>query len=50
MTDNEFNELFNTNQALARIALIDFAQLNGMTQVETHIHFTFGSVDFDEGF
>ncbi len=48
--DSEFAMEFNTTIANIRIAIIDFLSDNGASSVSTHIHFTFGSFDFDEGF
>lgn len=49
-TTEEFTMEFNTAVALIRIAINDFLLANGASEVFTHIHFTFGSFDFDEGF
>ena len=49
-TDTEFKEDVNTTIAILRMAVIDFLQTNGASDVSTHIHFTYGSFDFDEGF
>ncbi len=49
-TIEEFNMEFNTTVSLVRIAINNFLLLNGGSEVFTHIHFTFGSFDFDEGF
>ncbi len=40
----------NTVLALMRIAIIDFLQEEGAYNVSTYIHFTFGTLNFDEGF
>ncbi len=49
-SDSDFAMEFNTTVALLRIAIMDFLTANGATEVSTHIHFTYGSFDFDEGF
>ncbi len=50
LTEAEFNVEQNTIVALMRIEIIDFLQAQGATNVRTLIHFSFGGIDFDEGF
>lgn len=50
LTEPDFNVEINTVVALMRIAIVDFLQAQGATNVHTTLHFTFGGVDFDEGF
>ncbi len=50
MTQGEFNQEFNIVVSLIRIEVISFLQSHGATDVDTHIHYTYGSFDLDEGF
>lgn len=50
LTEPDFNVEVNTVVALMRIEIINFLQAQGATNVHSTLHFTFGGVDFDEGF
>lgn len=50
LNESDFNVEVNTIVALMRIEIINFLQAQGATNVHSTLHFTFGGVDFDEGF
>lgn len=50
MTQTEFNQELNILVSLVRIEVVAFLETNGATNVGTHLHYTWGSVDLDEGF
>ncbi len=50
LTQEDYNLAKDDALALQRIAIVDWLQLEGAHDVETYIHFTFGSLLIDEGF
>lgn len=50
LTETEFESAQDIVLAQERVAIVDFLQVEGATNVRTHIAFSFGGVDIDEGF
>lgn len=50
MSQTTFNTNYNILVLQIEQDIIDFLLANGGTSVNTHIHFTWGSADFDKGF
>lgn len=50
MTQTEFNQEINILTSLVRIEVLSFLENNGAVNVNSHMHYTFGSFNFDEGF
>ena len=50
LTEAEYNLAVDITVANMRTAIVDFLEAEGATNVKTYIHFSFGGVDFDEGF
>jgi len=50
LTEEVFGSAQDIVLAQERIAIVDFLQVEGATNVRTHLAFSFGGVDIDEGF
>lgn len=50
LTELEFESAQDIVLAQERIAIVSFLQVEGATNVRTHLAFSFGGVDIDEGF
>jgi hypothetical protein len=50
LSETEFDSAQDIVLAQERLAIVDFLQIEGATNVKTHLAFSFGGVDIDEGF
>lgn len=50
MSEAEFNILFDAMLSTMRIDMVNYFASEGYTNVKTHIHYSTGSVDYNEGF